>query len=185
MPLSPLPLNALLFLLIRSNPALFSGRSPLLTHAAAATHSAAASQVWPVPALESSSSSSSSMPAVPSEIEELNALNKRLLQAITDGDWETYKQLCDPSLTCFEPESKGYLVEGLDFHKYYFNLTAAKKTTSVGKEVDASAPAKVTVTNLKASRRGALGSCMAVCDVPVCFFGWVSRFVCWATRQPW
>ncbi len=33
-------------------------------------------------------------------------------------------QLCDPTLTAFEPEAQGQLVEGLDFHKFYFDLGA-------------------------------------------------------------
>ena len=31
-------------------------------------------------------------------------------------------ELCHDSLTAFEPEANGSLVEGLDFHKFYFNL---------------------------------------------------------------
>jgi hypothetical protein len=31
------------------------------------------------------------------------------------------QELCDPSLTCFEPESCGHLVEGLHFHQFFFN----------------------------------------------------------------
>ena len=38
------------------------------------------------------------------------------------GDWETYSNLCDPTLTCFESEANGCLVEGLDFHQFYFDL---------------------------------------------------------------
>jgi hypothetical protein len=30
--------------------------------------------------------------------------------------------LCHESLTAFEPEANGSLVEGLDFHKFYFDL---------------------------------------------------------------
>ncbi|MBU6173969.1 MAG: DUF4440 domain-containing protein, partial [Planctomycetes bacterium] len=47
---------------------------------------------------------------------------QQLLVAITSGDWDSYAELCDPSLTCFEPEALGNLVDGLDFHRYYFNL---------------------------------------------------------------
>ena len=55
---------------------------------------------------------------------ELLAMNQQLLDAIAHGDWETYQQLCDPTLTAFEPEAQGQLVEGLDFHKFYFDLGA-------------------------------------------------------------
>ena len=27
----------------------------------------------------------------------------------------------DPQLTCFEPEARGNLIEGMDFHKFYFD----------------------------------------------------------------
>ncbi len=52
--------------------------------------------------------------------DELLELNQRLLDAISDGDWQTYSELCDPSLTCFEPEARGHLVTGLEFHEFYF-----------------------------------------------------------------
>jgi ketosteroid isomerase-like protein len=55
--------------------------------------------------------------------DELLALTQRLLDAIADGDWQTYEELCDPSLTAFEPEGRGQFVEGLTFHRFYFQLT--------------------------------------------------------------
>ncbi|HZZ30162.1 MAG TPA: DUF4440 domain-containing protein [Pirellulales bacterium] len=54
--------------------------------------------------------------------EEILALNKKLLDAITAGDWKAYEELCHPQLTCFEPEANGQLVQGLGFHKFYFDL---------------------------------------------------------------
>jgi len=32
-----------------------------------------------------------------------------------------FRRLSDPNLTCFEPEALGNLVEGLEFHKFYFD----------------------------------------------------------------
>ena len=53
---------------------------------------------------------------------EIVKLTQRLLDSIAGGDWETYRSLCDPSLSAFEPEARGHLVEGLAFHKFYFDL---------------------------------------------------------------
>jgi hypothetical protein len=53
---------------------------------------------------------------------DLVELTQRLLDAIAVGDWATYTELCDESLTAFEPEAKGHLIAGLDFHRFYFDL---------------------------------------------------------------
>jgi len=52
-------------------------------------------------------------------------LNQRLLDSIALADWETYTELCDPSLTAFEPEAAGQLVRGLEFHHFFFQLGPA------------------------------------------------------------
>ncbi len=59
---------------------------------------------------------------IDSTVDELLTLNQRLLESIAGGDWESYTELCDSGLTAFEPEARGQLVEGLDFHKFYFDL---------------------------------------------------------------
>jgi calcium/calmodulin-dependent protein kinase (CaM kinase) II len=59
-------------------------------------------------------------------VRELLQLNQRLLDSIARADWATYEQLCDPSLTAFEPEAVGQRVEGLPFHRFYFDLGGAK-----------------------------------------------------------
>ncbi|MBY0231371.1 MAG: DUF4440 domain-containing protein [Gemmataceae bacterium] len=59
---------------------------------------------------------------MPDARDELLALTQRLLDAIAQGDWKTYAELCDESLTCFEPEAPGQLVRGLAFHRFYFDL---------------------------------------------------------------
>ena len=53
-----------------------------------------------------------------SEETQLIVLSKQLLDSIDNNDWDTYIQLCDPSLSAYEPEALGNLVEGLDFHAF-------------------------------------------------------------------
>jgi calcium/calmodulin-dependent protein kinase (CaM kinase) II len=67
--------------------------------------------------------------------EEVLAVNQRLLDAIAEGDWTTYAELCDASLTAFEPEALGHLVHGLEFHQFYFKL-ASGSTKPVNTMVD-------------------------------------------------
>jgi ketosteroid isomerase-like protein len=59
-------------------------------------------------------------------INEILDLNKQLLDSIAKGDWETYAELCDPTITAFEPEGRGHLIRGLDFHRFYFDLGVAE-----------------------------------------------------------
>lgn len=49
-------------------------------------------------------------------------LTEQLLTCISQADWDTYQRLCDPTLTAFEPEARGQLVQGLEFHQFYFKL---------------------------------------------------------------
>jgi ketosteroid isomerase-like protein len=65
--------------------------------------------------------------------DELLDLNQQLLDSIAAGDWETYQALCDPTITAFEPESRGHLIQGLEFHRFYFDLGAAEgpRTTTM------------------------------------------------------
>ncbi len=53
---------------------------------------------------------------------DLLALNQKLLAAIDAGNWAAYAELCDESISCFEPEACGQVVTGLPFHKFYFDL---------------------------------------------------------------
>ena len=54
---------------------------------------------------------------------ELLQINQRLLDCIAHGDWATYQELCDESLSAIEPEAPGgQVLEGLAFHKFYFDL---------------------------------------------------------------
>jgi hypothetical protein len=70
---------------------------------------------------------------VPTTEEQLLDLTRQLLAAIAERDWKIYSRLCDSSLTCFEPEAVGQLVEGMDFHKFYFDLQggAGKRNTTL------------------------------------------------------
>jgi len=52
---------------------------------------------------------------------EIIGATEQLLRAINARDFATYKKLCDEDLTAFEPEALGNLVEGLHFHKFYFD----------------------------------------------------------------
>ena len=60
--------------------------------------------------------------------DELLKLSERLLKAIDEQDWATYADLCDATLTAFEPEAVGSLVAGMDFHEFYFRHEGAGRS---------------------------------------------------------
>ncbi|XP_060887380.1 calcium/calmodulin-dependent protein kinase type II delta 1 chain isoform X18 [Labrus mixtus] len=58
--------------------------------------------------------------------QEIIKVTEQLIEAINNGDFEAYTKICDPGLTSFEPEALGNLVEGTDFHRFYFDTALAK-----------------------------------------------------------
>ena len=59
--------------------------------------------------------------ALKSQKQEIVRVTQQLLDAISCKDFDAFSKLCDPNLTCFEPETLGNLIEGMDFHKFYFD----------------------------------------------------------------
>ena len=53
---------------------------------------------------------------------EILRLNQAMLTSVASGDWQAYSAVCADDVSCFEAESEGHLVEGLPFHRYYFEL---------------------------------------------------------------
>ncbi|XP_019955679.1 calcium/calmodulin-dependent protein kinase type II delta 1 chain isoform X4 [Paralichthys olivaceus] len=58
--------------------------------------------------------------------QEIIKVTEQLIEAINNGDFEAYTKICDPGLTSFEPEAMGNLVEGTDFHRFYFENALSK-----------------------------------------------------------
>uniref|UniRef100_A0A671TQ93 calcium/calmodulin-dependent protein kinase n=1 Tax=Sparus aurata TaxID=8175 RepID=A0A671TQ93_SPAAU len=58
-------------------------------------------------------------------------VTEQLIEAISNGDFESYTKMCDPAVTAFEPEALGNLVEGLDFHRFYFENLWSKNSKPV------------------------------------------------------
>ncbi|KAK6324474.1 hypothetical protein J4Q44_G00038160 [Coregonus suidteri] len=58
--------------------------------------------------------------------QEIIKVTELLIESINNGDFEAYAKICDPGLTSFEPEALGNLVEGHDFHRFYFHNALSK-----------------------------------------------------------
>uniref|UniRef100_A0A8D2PAA2 calcium/calmodulin-dependent protein kinase n=1 Tax=Zosterops lateralis melanops TaxID=1220523 RepID=A0A8D2PAA2_ZOSLA len=63
--------------------------------------------------------------------QEIIKITEQLIEAINNGDFEAYTKICDPGLTSFEPEALGNLVEGMDFHKFYFENSLSKSNKPI------------------------------------------------------
>ncbi|XP_070849476.1 calcium/calmodulin-dependent protein kinase type II delta 1 chain isoform X27 [Chaetodon auriga] len=82
----------------------------------------------PTPSLESSESANTTIEDedVRARKQEIIKVTEQLIEAINNGDFEAYTKICDPGLTSFEPEALGNLVEGTDFHRFYFENALSK-----------------------------------------------------------
>ncbi|XP_075306865.1 calcium/calmodulin-dependent protein kinase type II delta chain isoform X4 [Odontesthes bonariensis] len=82
----------------------------------------------PTPSLESSESANTTIEDedVRARKQEIIKVTEQLIEAINNGDFEAYTKICDPGLTSFEPEALGNLVEGTDFHRFYFDNALSK-----------------------------------------------------------
>ncbi|XP_062418553.1 calcium/calmodulin-dependent protein kinase (CaM kinase) II beta 1 isoform X33 [Pungitius pungitius] len=63
--------------------------------------------------------------------QEIIKITEQLIEAINNGDFEAYAKICDAGLTSFEPEALGNLVEGMDFHRFYFENLLAKNSKPI------------------------------------------------------
>ncbi|XP_026119629.1 calcium/calmodulin-dependent protein kinase type II subunit beta-like isoform X43 [Carassius auratus] len=63
--------------------------------------------------------------------QEIIKITEQLIEANNNGDFEAYAKICDPGLTCFEPEALGNLVEGMDFHRFYFENLLSKNSKPI------------------------------------------------------
>ena len=73
-------------------------------------------------------------------VDHLLALTRKLLESIVAGDWKTYTSLVAYDITCFEPEARGHLVEGLPFHEFYFKLGAGGAKPAVVPTITLASP---------------------------------------------
>ncbi|XP_070990151.1 calcium/calmodulin-dependent protein kinase type II subunit beta-like isoform X2 [Oncorhynchus clarkii lewisi] len=63
--------------------------------------------------------------------QEIIKITEQLIEAVNNGDFEAYAKICDPCLTSFEPEALGNLVEGMDFHRFYFDNLLSKNSKPI------------------------------------------------------
>uniref|UniRef100_A0A8V5HAU5 calcium/calmodulin-dependent protein kinase n=1 Tax=Melopsittacus undulatus TaxID=13146 RepID=A0A8V5HAU5_MELUD len=67
----------------------------------------------------------------PARKQEIIKITEQLIEAVNNGDFEAYAKICDPGLTSFEPEALGNLVEGMDFHRFYFENLLSKNNKPI------------------------------------------------------
>ncbi|KAA0704230.1 Calcium/calmodulin-dependent protein kinase type II subunit beta [Triplophysa tibetana] len=74
---------------------------------------------------------SGTLVSVQTRKQEIIKITEQLIEAINNGDFEAYAKICDPGLTSFEPEALGNLVEGMDFHRFYFENLLSKNSKPI------------------------------------------------------
>nr|XP_023682169.1 calcium/calmodulin-dependent protein kinase type II subunit gamma isoform X2 [Paramormyrops kingsleyae] len=115
-------------------PAIFSSR---LTDIVSSVRRGSAPQpgpeAAPPPPRSSPPPPPSSSPSLSSQTrkQEIIKITEQLIEAVNNGDFEAYAKICDPGLTSFEPEALGNLVEGMDFHRFYFENLLSKNSKPI------------------------------------------------------
>ncbi|XP_052463420.1 calcium/calmodulin-dependent protein kinase type II subunit delta isoform X8 [Carassius gibelio] len=87
-----------------------------------------------LPDSEAAAHSAQSPPQTPimqTRKQEIIKITEQLIEAINNGDFDAYAKICDPGLTSFEPEALGNLVEGMDFHRFYFENLLSKNSKPI------------------------------------------------------
>ncbi|XP_026076190.1 calcium/calmodulin-dependent protein kinase type II subunit delta-like isoform X10 [Carassius auratus] len=87
-----------------------------------------------LPDSEAEAHSAQSPPQTPimqTRKQEIIKITEQLIEAINNGDFDAYAKICDPGLTSFEPEALGNLVEGMDFHRFYFENLLSKNSKPI------------------------------------------------------
>ncbi|CAH1795523.1 unnamed protein product [Owenia fusiformis] len=67
--------------------------------------------------------------------QEIVKITEQLIASITGGDYDAYTKLVDPTLTCFEPEAFGNMIEGMEFHKFYFDNVMSKNNKAINTSI--------------------------------------------------
>lgn len=79
-------------------------------------------------------------------------LNQSMLECVLRGDWDGYAAHCDVSVSCFEAETNGILVEGLEFHRFYFDSPAATAAAAGSGAAEASSAVQTQLQPLSQSQ---------------------------------
>ncbi|XP_064640874.1 calcium/calmodulin-dependent protein kinase type II subunit delta-like isoform X20 [Lineus longissimus] len=74
-------------------------------------------------------------PNIETRKQEIIKLTEQLIACVTSGDFDGYTKFVDPQLTSFEPESFGNLMEGMDFHKFYFDNVLSKNNKAINTSI--------------------------------------------------
>lgn len=72
--------------------------------------------------------------------QEILAINQAMLESVVRGDWPSYAALCSSDLSCFEAETNGVLAEGLEFHRFYFELPPSPEAGATPVQVSMARP---------------------------------------------
>ncbi|XP_057669507.1 calcium/calmodulin-dependent protein kinase type II alpha chain isoform X3 [Diorhabda carinulata] len=106
-------------------------QSPRIAPASSGSPSSSISASTPNPRPNALNVGQALLQGIQARRQEIIKMTEQLIEAINTGDFEAYTKICDPHLTAFEPEAMGNLVEGMDFHKFYFDNVLGKNCKAV------------------------------------------------------